>query len=35
MIRVIWSMTKRNEVYEIREGGNKTCSDETYAAIPA
>lgn len=35
MIRVIWSMTKRNEVYEIREGENKTCSDETSAAIPA
>lgn len=35
MIRVIWSMTKRNEVYQIREGGNKTCSDETSAAIPA
>jgi len=35
MIRVIWSMAKRNEAYQIREGESKTCSDEACAAIPA
>ncbi len=35
MVRVIWSIAKRNEAYQVRGEGGKIESDEACVAISA